>query len=536
MFGAGRTQLFVIVSYLLLLLVVGFLASRLFRGTKKDYQLASHSIGPFLLLMSLFGTTMTAFALVGSTGESFGKGIGVYGMLASASGIVHSLCFFVVGIQLWKLGRRNGYTTQIGFFRDRLDSDWIGLLFFPIIVGLIIPYLLIGVMASGITIQSLTAHAFPDFEAFKVYKPGTEEINPGLSGGIPPWLGSLGICLVVLSYVFFGGMRGTAWANAFQTAVFMVLGVVTFCMIAFKLGGQDSLLENFKTISSRLELDKSTRVDMDHAIFITYMFIPLSVGMFPHVFQHWLTAKSSKSFKLPIVCHPLFIMIVWAPCVLIGVWATTELPAGTPPLPTLPNGAVNQNAILPFLVNVLTNPWLAGLLAAGILAAIMSSLDSQFLCIGTIFSNDIVIHYFGEDRFSDRQQVWITRGFIVVIVAVTYGLSLLDYRSVFTMAIWCFTGYASLFPILFAAIYWRRLTKAGVVISILVMVASWGYLFWQSNFGAKTDYAIVVPDGGDGIHLMPVALTFLLTLVTMVGVSLFTKPPSDDVLERFFPS
>ena len=57
----------VILCYLCLLLGLGFISSRLFRGTSKDYFVASHSIGPFLLLMSVFGTTMTAFALVGST-------------------------------------------------------------------------------------------------------------------------------------------------------------------------------------------------------------------------------------------------------------------------------------------------------------------------------------------------------------------------------------------------------------------------------------------------------------------------------------
>lgn len=55
-------QLSVIVVYLLLLVGLGLSANRLFRGTAKDYMLASHSIGPFLLLMSLFGTTMTAFS------------------------------------------------------------------------------------------------------------------------------------------------------------------------------------------------------------------------------------------------------------------------------------------------------------------------------------------------------------------------------------------------------------------------------------------------------------------------------------------
>ena len=67
----GSIQLIIILAYLVLLLGLGLFSSRLFRGTKLDYQVASHSIGPFLLLMSLFGTTMTAFALVGSTGEAY---------------------------------------------------------------------------------------------------------------------------------------------------------------------------------------------------------------------------------------------------------------------------------------------------------------------------------------------------------------------------------------------------------------------------------------------------------------------------------
>ena len=524
---AGKTQLVIIAIYLCLLLFLGFFASRLFRGTKKDYLLASHSIGPFLLLMSLFGTTMTAFALVGSSGEAFSQGIGVYGMLASSSGIVHSMCFFLIGIKLWRLGQKHNYTTQIQYFRDRLESDLVGLLLFPILVGLIIPYLLIGVMAAGVTIQSLTAGAFPDWPMFQTDSPGT-------NGGVPPWLGSLVICLVVLIYVFFGGMRGTAWANTFQTLVFMVLGVVTFCVIATKLGKQDTLWENLKTIGEAIPENKATRSEMSPSKFMTYMLIPLSVGMFPHLFQHWLTAKSDKSFKLSVVCHPLFIMIVWVPCVLVGVWATTGLLPPNPPLPTLPNGVVNQNAVLPFMVMVLTDPLLGGLLAAGILAAIMSSLDSQFLCVGSIFSNDIFTHYLGSERFSDRQQVWIARMFIVFIVVVTYVLSLQGYRSVFSMAIWCFTGYASLFPLVLAALYWKRLTAPGAVSGILAMVGCWLYLFRESNWAGKRDYVIQLEIGGSTYEVMPVVATFLCCLVAMVLTSLVTVRPSEKTLAKFF--
>ena len=509
--------LIIICIYMSLLLALGFFASRLFSGTKNDYLLASHSIGPFLLLMSLFGTTMTAFALVGSTGEAFKEGIGVYGLLASSSGIIHSLCFFVIGIKLWSLGRKYGYTTQIQFFRDRLDSNVIGILLFPILVGLVIPYLLIGVMAGGTVVQTMTAGAFPDLAMF-------DHPSPAKDDGIPPWLGSLAICSVVLIYVFFGGMRGTAWANAFQTLVFMVLGVVTFVVIAHKLGGQEGLLDSLKEVSSRVSPEKLTRVEMSKTKFFTYLLVPFSVGMFPHLFQHWLTAKSAQSFKVPIVCHPVFIMIVWVPCVLMGIWATTiELP---PPI------TANPNAVLPFMVKTLTSDVLGGLLTAGILAAIMSSLDSQFLCLGTIFSNDIVGHYAGHDRFTDRQQVWLARIFIVLIVAVTYILSLLGYKSVFAMGVWCFSGFASLFPLVFAALYWKRLTAAGACAGVMATAASWFYFFREAEYGGNRTYTIDLM----GYEVMPVLAIFLCSLIAMVVVSLLTRTPSEATLARFFPA
>lgn len=516
----GFIRLIMILIYLALLLILGYVASRSFRGTKKDYLLASHSIGPFLLLMSLFGTTMTAFALVGSTGQAYVVGIGVFGMLASSSAIVHSLCFFVIGIKVYSFGRKYGYSTQIQFFRDRLQSNFIGVLLFPVLVGLLIPYLLIGVKASGIVIQAMTAGAFPDLALFEVMQDGV--LTP-MSGGVPPWLGSLGICGVVLTYVFLGGMRGTAWANAFQTMVFMILGVVTFVMIANKLGGGESFLENLRTVTAKVSTDFTTRSGMSRTMFFTFLLIPLSVGMFPHVFQHWLTAKSAASFKIPIIFQPIFIAIVWAPCVLIGIWAhTIAIP------PTL-----SPNGILGFMVITQLSPVVAGLLAAGILAAIMSSMDSQFLCLGSIFTNDIVDHYAGKGKISDSTQVWIARSFIVLIVAITYWLSL-QKIDVFSMGIWCFSGFAALFPLVFAALYWKRLTAAGAVSGILATMGSWLYLFQLSDWGKVNDYAIRIPIGQGYFEIMPVVAIFTCSVIALVVTSLLTKPPSDATLAKFF--
>ncbi|MEZ6091495.1 MAG: sodium:solute symporter family protein [Pirellulaceae bacterium] len=519
------TQLVVIVIYLALLVVLGLTANRMFRGTASDYMFASHSIGPFLLLMSLFGTTMTAFALVGSTGQAYRAGAGVYGLLASASGIVHSLCFFLIGVPLWTLGQRHGYRTQIQFFRDRLNSHAIGYLLFPILVFLVVGYLMVGVLGGGAVIEAVTQGAF---------EPSGWFASTGF--GVPSWLGSAVICVVVLIYVFFGGMRGTAWANAFQTAVFMILGVVSFVVIADAIGGTDSFVEDLRVASQQVDESQLRRDKIPKPLFFSFLLIPLSVGMFPHVFQHWLTARNANAFKLPIVMHPIFIMIVWVPCVLLGLWASGPQSGIGEALAEM-DPHDRGNAVLGLLVSTHAGPLLGGLLTAGILAAIMSSLDSQFLCLGTMFTED-VLRSGDKDERDDRRTVLIARTFVVAVVVATYCLSLVLPRSVFDLGLWSFAGFTGLFPVVFAAIYWRWLTAAGAICSVLTTIGVWFVLFIRSGFGANPGYSfpeqplsltvVTIPP------LHPVVAIFVASTVALVVVSVFTKRPDDATLRKFF--
>lgn len=94
--------LWIIIVYLLLVLAFGIFCSRLVGRTAEAYFLAGRGIGSFMLLMSIFGTTMTAFALIGSTGKTFEVGIGVYGLIASWAGIVHVAMAGVLSVAaLW---------------------------------------------------------------------------------------------------------------------------------------------------------------------------------------------------------------------------------------------------------------------------------------------------------------------------------------------------------------------------------------------------------------------------------------------------
>ncbi|HUF63867.1 MAG TPA: sodium:solute symporter family protein [Verrucomicrobiales bacterium] len=517
------TALYVIAGYLGLLLVLGVVSSRMFKGTSADYFVVSRTVGSFFLLMSIFGTTMTGFALVGSTGKAYGFGIGVYGAMASWSGLVHSAVFFIVGIRLWAAGKRYGYVTQCAYFRDRFESPGIGYLLFPILVLLVIPYLLVGVIAAGKFLQATTAGMFP--ENFPKLLPNGDP-HP-LSGGIPPWLGGLVICAVVLSYVFFGGLRGAVWANTFQTIVFMATGVIAFFMIAGKLGGLEKAAQ--MVAQDAFAAPRLAREGlMGQLQFFSYCFVPLSVGMFPHVFQHWLTAKSAKSFRLTVVAHPVCILIVWLPCILIGVWASAYLGELGP--------GQSANAVLGRMVKELVqSPFLGGLVGAGVLAAIMSSLDSQFMCLGTMFTNDVVVHRYGEARFSDRQKVWMARGFVLGVVATTYGLAVWrqDSAQVFDIGVWCFSGFSALFPLVVAAVYWRRATKAGAIASMAVTAAAWAALFWR-DMATKKAMASAPADELLIFGMMPVVVLVALATLTLVVVSLLTRPPSESTLEKFF--
>jgi SSS family solute:Na+ symporter len=522
------TALGIIVVYLAALVALGGLAARRARGTSADYLLASHTIGPFLLLMSLFGTTMTAFALVGSTAEAYRRGAVVYGLLASGSGIVHSACFFFLGTRLWALGRRHGYRTQVEFFRDRLDSELVGVVLFPVLVALVVPYLLVGVLGGGAFVQEVTAGAFAPRGAFGGWFAASGH-------GVPAPLAALVICLVVLSYVLRGGMRGTAWANAAQTLLFMVLGLVTFLVVARGIGAGGSLAESLRQATAGVPEPKLGTAGVPATVWFGYLLVPLSVGMFPHVFQHWLTARNAAAFKLPIIGQPLCIMLVWVPCVLVGLWATT-------PAAALP-ADVRDNEILGLMVARHAGPVLGGLLAAGVLAAVMSSLDSQFLCLGTMFSRDIVLRARGNCPVDEAAAVRLARGFIVAVVAATWCLSLVTPTGVFALGVWCFSGFTALVPLVVAALYWRRLTAAGAVASVVAAALAWAALFWHSGFGTVKGYAFPAA-GATGLEgqlatvlppLPPVVILLAVSTAVLVAVSLATRPPGTATLRRFFP-
>ena len=111
----------VVFGYRAVVLGIGLCAGRgrsgpsteLRAGDAEDYFLAGRTIGPVVFLLSLFGTNMTAFSILGASGHAFNNGIVTYGLMASSSALVIPLGLFLIGTRLWALGKRHGFMTPV---------------------------------------------------------------------------------------------------------------------------------------------------------------------------------------------------------------------------------------------------------------------------------------------------------------------------------------------------------------------------------------------------------------------------------------
>jgi SSS family solute:Na+ symporter len=534
----------IVFAYLAVVVYIGVFAFRK-AGSKEqveEFFVARRSLGPFVFLLSLFGTNMTAFAILGSSGHAFNNGIVTYGLMASSSGLVIPLTIFFIGTRVWALGKKYGFITPVQLFRDRWECSHIGTLIFAVQAVLLLPYVIIGVMGGGTTLNAI-------------------------SGGlIPYWLGGAVVALVVMSYVFFGGMRGTAWVNTFQTLLFLAFGSIAVIVIGWGMGGFRASANAM--LNSPLSF-LLTRERVSPLYFLSYTFIPLSAIAFPHITMFCLTARRMAQFKKTVIFYPLCILAIWVPCVFLGVMANRaqDVPQikekqearrvlaqqgrqMTPEARDALRARTDGDDVLLLLLERYAPLWLAGLLGAGIMAAVMAT-DSQILAISTMFAEDVVTHYGGRERFGEAAQVKMARGFVVLLTIPAYLIALKAPESIFSLAIqYAFSGFAALSPLLVAALFWRGSTRWGALAATLwVAAAVVAVAVFQAAVPAPAPGPPVVvwralgldvlartPGGTAVFGFMPVVPMVLVSALLMWVVSLLTAKPSDQTIARYFPT
>lgn len=455
-------QTAVVLAYLGVVLYIGIFAfrTRNVDGNAEDYFLAGRSLGPTVFLLSLFGTNMTAFSILGASGHAFSNGIVTFGLMASSSALVIPVTLLLIGTRMWALGKRHGFMTPVQMFRDRWECGHIGTVIFAVQAVLLVPYIIIAVIGGGTTLRTVS------------------------NGLVPFWLGGGLVSLVVMSYVFFGGMRGTAWVNAFQTVLFLLFGAIAVSVVSAGMGGFGAAMDSMLASASTAPL--LTRERVSPWFFLSYTFIPLSSIAFPHVNMFCLTARRLSHFKKTIILYPICMLAIWLPSVFLGVVANqatdvpaiaakvearAELAAAGPALPVEARAQLRAQAagddVILRLVEGYAPLWLAALLGAAVMAAVMAS-DSQILALSTMFTEDVFTFYGGKRRFGEAVQVRTGRAFVIVLTVVAYVIALQIPQSIFDIATqYAFAGYAALSPLLVAALFWKGSTRWGALASTL---------------------------------------------------------------------
>lgn len=533
----------VVFVYLASVLYIGIFAFRrsAHRNEAEDYFLAGRSLGVVVFLLSLFGTNMTAFALLGSSGHAFANGIVTYGLMASSSALIVPLSLFLIGTRMWGLGKKYGFMTPVQMFRDRWECGHIGTVITIVQAVLLVPYIIIGVMGGGTTMNAISG------------------------GRIPFWVGGALVALVVMSYVFFGGMRGTAWVNAFQTTLFLLFGAIALGVIGAGMGGFGRAVSELSASPATAAL--LTRERVSPLYFFSYTFIPLSSICFPHIIIFCLTAERVQHFKKTVILYPLCMLAIWLPAVFLGVTANraVEVPAIQAKLEARKTLAT-QSATLSseqktelrakaagddILVRLLEHYaplWLVGLLGAGIMAAVMAS-DSQILALSTMFTEDIFAFYEGKTKFGEAAQVRTGHLFVILITIVAYVIALRWPQSIFDLAVqFAFSGYSALLPLLVGALFWKRSTKWGALaVTLWAAAAVIAVAVFQSvvpapapgtevGFGSLLGQAIVsrTAAGTSVLGFLPVVPMVIVSFLLMMVVSLLTTKPSASTIRRYF--
>jgi SSS family solute:Na+ symporter len=535
----------VVFIYLAVVLTIGLVARRSSarQADAEDFFLAGRSLGPAVFLLSLFGANMTAFSILGASGHAFANGIVTYGLMASSSALIIPLSLFVIGTRLWALGKRHGFMTPVQMFRDRWECGHIGTVIFAVQAVLLVPYIVIAVIGGGTTLRAV-------------------------SGGLVPfWLGGAVVSLVVMGYVFFGGMRGTAWVNTFQTVLFLSFGAIAVAVIAKGMGGFSQAVESLLASPSTAPL--LTRERVSPLYFFSYTFIPLSSIAFPHIGIFCLTARRLGHFRKTVILYPLCMLAIWLPSVFLGVIANTatavpaihakiearatlaaEGPTLTPERRDRLRAEATGDDVILELVEGYAPLWLTALLGAAVMAAVMAS-DSQILALSTMFTEDVFAFYRGATPAGDVLQVQIGRLFVVAVTVVAYLIALVAPQSIFDIATqYAFAGYSALSPLLVAALFWKGSTRWGALATTVwtaaavLAVAAFQALVPAPPPGAAVsilsiggiDVVTRAASGTTVLGLLPVVPMTIGSALLMVVVSRCTpgSRPGERTLARYF--
>ena len=468
------------VAYLLGMLALGLAAYRI-TETLPDYILGGRRLGPVVAALSAGASDMSGWLLLGLPGAVYAFGL--------------NQIWIAIGLALgaylnWRLiaPRLRRYTeampevlTLPEYLASRFldESGALRILSAVVILFFFTIYTAAGLVAGAILFE----------ETFGL------DYATALSVGT----------VVIVAYTLLGGFLAVSWTDVVQGGLMFLALIAVPIMATIEIGGWDAAVDRIGSYDAdRLEVFSGLSV-----IGIASL-MAWGLGYFgqPHILARFMALRSSND--APAAC---LIGMSWMVISLYGAVFTGFVAIG------YYNGTPLENPETAFiaLTRDLFTPWLAGCLLAAVLAAVMSTVDSQLLVSSSALTEDIYRAAFRK-KTGDRELVWIGRGAVVVIALIATFIAADPDSRVLSLVAYAWAGFGAGFgPTLIVSLLWPQTTRNGVLAGMAIGAIT--VVGWSNLEGGIFDIYEILPG-------------FLAGVVTILVVSSAEGVPPNAVRDR----
>lgn len=499
-----------IVIYLVATILIGVYYSRKGSGESSDqFYLGGRKLGPYVTAMSAEASDMSSYLLMGLPGLAFFAGVAEVGWTVIGLAVGTYLNWLIVAKRLRRYSAQLDAVTIPDYFSRRYADKHHMLAAIAAVVILVffVPYTASGFSAVGKLFNSL----------FNV------DYHVAMIVG----------AVIIIGYTVLGGFLAVSTTDFIQS---IVMTVALFVVLAFgvqQAGGLGAVMDNAKSLPGYLNLtqghDAATGAAGTYGTLSIFSTLAWGLGYFgmPHILLRFMAIRDENELKTSRRVASVWVVISMAVAIFIGIVGNAVVKAGKLSAAAAADlTAQKGETIIVQLSDLMSQhgvllALVAGVVLAGILAATMSTADSQLLAAASSMSQDLLQDFLGV-KMSQKVAMVAARVTVVAIAVVAVILAWDPNSSVFRVVSFAWAGFGAAFgPVVLASLFWKRSNKWGALAGMVAggaMVFIWKFL--------------VAPKGGlwSIYELLP---AFLVGCVVLVVVSLLTPAPEQSVQDGF---
>ncbi len=474
------------VCYILVMLMIGWY---FFRKTSdlSDYILGGRGLNSWVTSLSAQASDMSGWLLLGLPGYAYLSGLNAL-WLASGLAIGTYLNWKFIARRLRKYTEVAGNSITLpDYFEHRFQARNHSL---RIIAAIFIIIFFLIYTASG-------------------FVAGAKLFNTVFGMSYLSAL-STGVAVIII-YTFLGGFMAVSWTDLIQ-GIIMFFAIVAIPVLGImEIGGIDASLQSIKAVDPQLLSLTITEEGKTISAITIISLMAWGLGYWgqPHILARFMAIRHSRMIKKSRRIAMVWVLISLSCAILVGLLGNVLLEnrlAGT-----------DSETVFMYLVDQLSNPLFTGLLLSAILAAIMSTADSQLLVASSALTEDIY-RLFVPDA-SQKQLVWVGRLSVILISIIAFFIAFNPEASVLELVAYAWAGFGATFgPLVLLSLYWKKMTYPAAIAGIIGGGIT--VLVWKQMEGGIFELYEIVPG-------------FMVSVICIVSISLWGRPVRPEVEAEF---